>query len=247
MARRPLIRDSTQEWRAIAKGPNVLYHIFSTPSQRENGWDEEEFYDAGKEHWKTFLSHWQHYDPTLGGRCVEIGCGAGRLTAALESFFDHVDALDVSEDMITLARAATGDRASFHQVSSSHIPLDDSTADAVFTVHVLQHLDDRNAIESYLDESFRVLRPGGSLMAHIMVIGGQPSTRKKLTYRAKLAKSRWALSRGREHSAVRMVLPGPMEAMRMVRRAQFADVELRAFPVEPTGGLHSFFFGRKPL
>src|SRR3954466_750276 len=100
MAEPQTIRSSTDEWRAIAKGPNLLYHICSTPSKRDSGWSEADFYASGRADWAQFLSHWQHYQADVHGHVVEIGCGAGRLTAPLSGFFDTVTSLDVSQDMI---------------------------------------------------------------------------------------------------------------------------------------------------
>ena len=246
MPRKPRIRNSTDEWRAIAQGPNLLYHIYSTAAKQRDGWTDEDFYASGRQDWGQFLSHWQHFESDVGGTCVEIGCGVGRLTAALAQHFDTVVALDVSEHMIARARQVVGGNVTFHQVSGNVIPVPSASVDAVFTVHVLQHLDDRRAIASYLDDAYRVLRPGGTIMAHIMLGGGVLTLSKKLAWEAKLAWSRFGLSHGKEHTSVRMVFPSAAEAIAMMRSAGFADVELRAFPVTSTGGLHSFFLGRKP-
>jgi SAM-dependent methyltransferase len=245
MPRRTQIKNSTEEWRAIAKGPHLLHHIHTVSAQDQ--WTEETFYASGRADWEQFLSHWKHFDPDVGGTCVEIGCGAGRLTAPLSRYFTTVHSLDVSEDMIARAKTQVGDNVVFHQVSTNKIPLPDDSADAVFTVHVLQHLDDQAAIQSYIDDAFRVLRPGGSIMAHILVGGDRLTLSKRLTWRARLAWSRYQLGRGKEHTAVRMVFPTTAEALQMLRKAGFADSEIRAFPVRSTGGLHSFFLGRKPV
>jgi SAM-dependent methyltransferase len=246
MPRKPPIRSSADEWRAIAKGPNLLYHIYSTPQKQQDGWTEDDFYASGRDDWAQFLSHWRHYEPAVGGSVVEIGCGAGRLTAALTGWFATVDSLDVSEDMIARARAVAGPKATFHQVSANEIPLPTGSRDAVFSVHVLQHLDDEAAIQRYLNEAFRVLRPGGTVMVHIMLGGDPLSLPKKALWEAKLLWSRFGLSRGREHTAVRMVFPMAHVAVGMMRSAGFTDVELRAFSVRSTDGIHSFFLGRKP-
>ena len=44
-----------------------------------------------------------------GGTCVEVGCGPGRMTAALAERFDRVLALDVSPAMLAQARGAVTD------------------------------------------------------------------------------------------------------------------------------------------
>jgi ubiquinone/menaquinone biosynthesis C-methylase UbiE len=240
------IHDSTAEWRAIAKGPDVLFHIHSVPGKEGGGWTEDDFYATGREDWEQFLSHWQHFEPKVGGGCVEIGSGAGRLTAQLSGYFDQVDAVDVSADMIAMAQLRVGENVRFHQVSSSVIPLPDASRDAVFTVHVLQHLDNVDAIRAYLVEALRVLTPGGTIMAHVMLPGRDITLGTRLAWGLKLARSRYGLSRNREHTSVRMVFPSAGEALRMFREAGFADVQLRGFPVTSTGGFHSFFLGRKP-
>jgi ubiquinone/menaquinone biosynthesis C-methylase UbiE len=161
-------------------------------------------------------------------------------------YFDTVDAVDVSSAMIARTKAKVGANVTFHEVSSSVIPLEDDSANAVFTVHVLQHLDSIAAIRQYLVEAFRVLEPGGTIMAHVMLPGRDISFARKMLWEAKLARSRYGLSRNREHTTVRMVFPTTGQALRLFRDAGFADVELRGFPVTSTGGFHSFFLGRKP-
>src|SRR3954465_420863 len=44
-----------------------------------------------------------------GGTCVEVGCGPGRMTAALAERFDRVVAVDVSPAMVERARASVPD------------------------------------------------------------------------------------------------------------------------------------------
>src|SRR5947209_5905330 len=167
---------ATREWRAIARGPDVLFHVCSWPGKR-GAWTEEEFYAAGRSDWEDFRSHWRHYWPELGGTCVEIGCGAGRLTAALADDFRRVVALDVSQDMIDGARLRTPSVVEFRQVDGPVIPLGDDEADGVFSVHVFQHLESRDVLAAYLAEARRVLRPGGALMVHVPLASSPPRLR----------------------------------------------------------------------
>src|SRR3954468_14981274 len=101
---RSRVSDATAEWRAIAKGPDVLFHVCSWPEKRGR-WTEEEFYASGRSDWEDFRSHWEHYQGALTGSCLEIGCGVGRLTRVLAEQFDSVHSLDVSDEMIAQARA----------------------------------------------------------------------------------------------------------------------------------------------
>ena len=238
------VRDATAEWRAIARGEDVLFHVCSWP-EKKGTWTEEEFYASGRSDWEDFRSHWQHYEPKVGGAVLEIGCGAGRLSHVLAEDFASVESLDVSEDMIERARAHSPVNVRFHQVGGSEVPLPDDSVDAVFTVHVLQHLENADAVSAYLREARRVLRPGGTLMAHIMLTSGPPTLRRRLGDAWTLRRSRAALSRGKEHNAVRMTMFTMGEAFAVLNRAGFDDVQLRVFPVRSNGFHHSFFLARR--
>ena len=238
------VPDATAEWRAIARGDDVLYHVCSWP-EKKGKWTEEDFYASGRSDWEDFLSHWQHYETGVGGAVLEIGCGAGRLSHVLAEHFTSVESLDVSEDMIARARAHSPDNVTFHQVDGSVVPLPDESVDAVFTVHVLQHLETRDAVAAYLQEARRVLRPGGTIMAHIMLTSGPPPLSRRMKDAWTLRRSRSALARGAEHHAVRMTMFTLGEAFGLVGRSGFTDVELRVFPVRSNGFHHSFFLARR--
>jgi SAM-dependent methyltransferase len=96
-------------------------------------------------------------------RAVEIGCGVGRFTVALARRFALVDAVDVSETMIALARQiGMPDNVRLHVGSGRDLSgLPDGAYDVAFSHLVFQHIADREAIASYLRELARVLAPGG--------------------------------------------------------------------------------------
>jgi SAM-dependent methyltransferase len=246
MGRTTYPKNATDEWRAIARGPDVLYHICTWPEKR-GLWTEEDFYEAGRSDWDDFVCQWRHYDEALGGTCVEIGCGAGRVTSALAPFFEHVVALDVSPDMIERAQRHCPPNVEFRRVDGPQIPLAEHSVDAVFSVHVLQHLESTDVMAAYLAEALRVLRPGRTLMVHIMLIDGKPSLRRRLAYEWRLRRSRMALGRGEEHTSVRMTLLTTQAALDLLTRTGFVDVELRMFPVRSNGYHHAFWLARRPL
>jgi SAM-dependent methyltransferase len=109
-----------------------------------------------------------------GGRCVEVGCGPGRMTGALAGRFDDVLALDVSPAMLERARAnVTAPNVKFQLVSGERLDgLDDGIADAVVCYLVLQHLPARAVVESYLREFARVLAPAGEAFVQLPVLEG---------------------------------------------------------------------------
>jgi SAM-dependent methyltransferase len=107
-----------------------------------------------------------------GGTCVEVGCGPGRMTAALAERFDRVLALDVSPAMLERARVAVPDeRVEFRAVSGERLDgVDDGIADVLVCYLVLQHLPTRPAVLSYLAEFARVLAPEGEAFVQLPVL-----------------------------------------------------------------------------
>lgn len=107
-----------------------------------------------------------------GGTCVEVGCGHGRMTAALAERFDRVVAVDVSPAMIGQARAAVPDgRVEFRVVSGERLDgVGDASADVLVCYLVLQHLPTREAILAYLSEFARVLAPSGEALVQLPVL-----------------------------------------------------------------------------
>ncbi len=237
------VPGSTREWREIARGQDLLYSILGWP-EKKGRWTEQEFLAAGESDWEDFHRHWRHYDPELGGTCVEIGCGAGRVTRALASDFERVVGLDVSAEMIERAGAVCPPHVEFREVAAARIPLDDDEADAVFSCHVLQHLDSFDAVARYLADARRVLRPGGSMMVHITLQSRRSSRWRRLRQELGLWRSRRALRRGEEHFSVRMRLYRLEEVQELLERLGFRDIELRMFPVRSNGYPHHFWLGR---
>jgi ubiquinone/menaquinone biosynthesis C-methylase UbiE len=235
--------EATQEWRAIARGPDVLFHVCSWPDKRGR-WTEEEFYAVGRSDWEDIRWHWKQYWPALGGTCVEIGCGAGRLTATLAADFERVVALDVSADLIELARRRTSTDVEFHQVDGPSIPLGDAEAEGVLSVHVFQHLERRRVLAAYLAEARRVLRPGGTLMVHIQIATSPTGVRIRVRNALGLWRSRRSLRRGGTHTHVRMKHYRVEDVFELLSNVGFTDVELQTFPVRSNGYHHSFWLAR---
>jgi SAM-dependent methyltransferase len=237
---------ATEEWRQIARGPRVLYHVLTWPGKDD--WTEEEFYDVGRMDWEDFRSHWRHYAGDLSGTCLEIGCGAGRLTRQLAGEFDRVVALDVSSDMIARARVAAPANAEFHQVDGTSVPLPDASVNAVFSVHVLQHLDDFGDVSAYLADAVRALAPGGTMMVHV-ALGtleqGLFGRRGKLRVEWRLWRSRRELKQGREHFAVRYRLYDLEQVQHMLEALPLEQIELRMFTVRSNAYQHTFWLATK--
>lgn len=95
-----------------------------------------------------------------GRRVLEVGCGPGALTAWLVDHGADVTAIDVSGEMVRLARERVGERARVLVADLSE-PLAfvaDGTVDVVVASLVLHYIE---AWSPVLDELRRVLAPGG--------------------------------------------------------------------------------------
>ena len=91
---------------------------------------------------------------------LDYGCGAGRSTRFLKRLGLDVVGVDVSPDMLEQARSK--DRSGeYHQISSGHLPFEDSTFDLVFASFVFVEVSRLEEIESVLTEMKRVLRKDG--------------------------------------------------------------------------------------
>ena len=107
-----------------------------------------------------------------GGVCLELGCGPGRMTAALATRFEHVVAVDVSPAMLARAREAVGaPNVEFREVSGEGLAgAADGSFDVAVCYLVLQHLPTRRLVGAYVAELGRVLRPGGEAFVQLPVL-----------------------------------------------------------------------------
>lgn len=111
---------------------------------------------------QSFLSRVPRRD---GTRVLEVGCGTGivaRDLAALPGVVE-VTGVDPSPAFIARARDAIGDDATlrFEVADGRALPFDGAAFDVVVFATTLCHVVDPRAA---LDEAFRVLVPGGTLM-----------------------------------------------------------------------------------
>lgn len=102
-----------------------------------------------------------------GLRIVDFGCGSGGNAVQLANRGAHVWAVDISEDLIRLARRRmeVNGRESGAQfiVGSAHdLPFPSGSIDILFGTVILHHLDLTLASK----EVHRVLRPGGRAIFH---------------------------------------------------------------------------------
>lgn len=99
-----------------------------------------------------------------GDSVVDVGCGVGRLTRVIARRARQVYAVDVSAEMLTLARVHNGELDNvrwIHGDGATLRPIPDAAADAVVSHVVFQHIPDPQVTYGYVAEMGRVLRRGG--------------------------------------------------------------------------------------
>lgn len=245
---------SNVEWELWGKD-DPLWGVASWAGKQKDSatpWIEEEFYALGESDWRDFVTHWQQYGLDKH-RCLEIGCGAGRLTRQLAIAFDHVDAVDVSPHMIDRARKVVDQtKVDFFVIDGLHLPQKDSGVTAVFSAHVLQHLDSVGVGFSYFQEIFRVLDSGGTLMVHFPlyqfpndpgILGALMNSQYRF-YRT-LSGIKANLSRRIGVKTMRGT-PYPIRSLTLyLSKLGFKNIEFRIFPIKSNGEPHPFIFATK--
>jgi len=107
---------------------------------------------------------------------LEIGCGIGRLAIVAADEFDRVIATDISPHMLEQA-AAKASRPNVRYVllkSDLELPAPAESVDMVYAWTVFRHTSEV-VFAGYLDESRRVLKPGGCLAFEaLMRVSGTP-------------------------------------------------------------------------
>jgi len=95
---------------------------------------------------------------------LEIGCGPGRLMRPLSRHFAQIHGVDVSDEMVALAREKLRDIPNAHPQVCDGARLTafaDHSIDFVYSYAVFQHIPSREVVLEYLREIKRVLKPGG--------------------------------------------------------------------------------------
>jgi len=96
-------------------------------------------------------------------RALEIGCGPGRLMRPLSRHFAEIHGVDVSDEMISLAREKLRDIGAAHVHTSDGARLDefeDASFDFIYSYAVFQHIPAREVVLEYMREIHRVATPG---------------------------------------------------------------------------------------
>lgn len=115
-------------------------------------------------------------------RALEIGCGPGRLVKPMSRHFGEIHGVDVSDEMILLARQRLANipHAHFHATNGASLAqFADESFDFVYSYAVFQHIPSREVVLEYMREIRRVLKPGGIFRGQF---NGKPHTQETNTW-----------------------------------------------------------------
>jgi ubiquinone/menaquinone biosynthesis C-methylase UbiE len=158
------ISQQERDWNELAE-LDPYWAILTRPGLRYGAWDSDEFFATGEVEIDIVMRRAAELGHPEGReRALDFGCGLGRLTRPLAGHFDECVGVDISEGMVRGARDLNAEVPGATFVVNPAEDLrrfDDASFDLVYSVIVLQHVPDREAIESYVAEFCRVLRPGG--------------------------------------------------------------------------------------
>jgi SAM-dependent methyltransferase len=150
-----------QDWDERAR-KDAFYYVATWRTD----WTVRAFLESGEEDYLKLVQ------PVLGesqfalgdASMLEVGSGAGRMTGSFARRFAKVIALDISTEMLDLAKKhlkachniewLLGDGTDLSPVASGSV-------DFVFCCLVLQHLPTQELVLTYVKEMLRVLKRGG--------------------------------------------------------------------------------------
>ena len=163
------------EWDARAR-TGAAYFIATANEQ----WSDDEFFASGeaniREHVLTDMENICGGRDPKQMRIIEIGCGAGRLTRALAGIFGEVHAVDISPEMIRLAReklAGVKNVRLYCNSGADLAVLPQGPYDFAFSYIVFQHVPERQIVENYVHDVARVLAPGSLFKFQVEGAGGR--------------------------------------------------------------------------
>lgn len=104
---------------------------------------------------------------------LEFGCGTGSTALAHAPYVKHIQATDISSNMLEIGRqkaeAASVENVDFQQAGISDIEVPDESLDAVFGFSILHLLEDK---DDALSRVYRMLKPGGVFISSTACLEG---------------------------------------------------------------------------
>ena len=164
------------DWDRRAREDASYYVAFG-----RRGQGREEFFATAVEVLRTLREEFRRFPPETDFRklaAIEIGCGPGRLMVPMSEVFGRVAGVDVSGEMVRLAREnlAGIPHAEVRRGSGSDLAgFEDESFDYCYSYAVFQHFPSVDVVWDYLREARRVLKPGGLMKVQLNGLPAPPT------------------------------------------------------------------------
>jgi len=111
------------------------------------------------------------FTPTM--RVLEFGCGTGSVAIEHAPHVQHIEAIDISENMLAIGREKAAEaqieNITFTRATLTEFGAEADSFDAVLGLSVVHLLPNRRAV---LNEVARILKPGGVFVSSTACLGG---------------------------------------------------------------------------
>lgn len=144
-------------------GENQAFWAVMTYPEYLDDKNEDAFFGSGKEEVQAQINRLAELDFQIQkGRCLDFGCGVGRLTNALAEHFESAVGVDVSSTMIDRANEIRRQTNAEFVLNKREdlAQLEEATFDFVYSNKTIQHIP-YPASKNYIKDFFRLLKPGG--------------------------------------------------------------------------------------
>ncbi|WP_431837321.1 class I SAM-dependent methyltransferase [Cellulomonas sp. Y8] len=126
-------------------------------------------YQSTEGDYLIYVLHTATYDfarpHVVGKEVLDFGCGTGYGTAGLAEVATRVTGVDIAPEAVAYAHEhyqhPNLDFRTIGAIETSALPFDDDAFDVVVSFQVIEHV---HAVDRYLAEISRVLRPGGAFL-----------------------------------------------------------------------------------
>jgi ubiquinone/menaquinone biosynthesis C-methylase UbiE len=148
-----------REWNARAQKSFMQY---TSGTQTEK---EEDYVRSAERDAATILKYLGGAD-TKTWKALDVGCGVGRISQVLAPRFAAIHGVDVSDEMLRMAkeRHAAFPHVHFHRIEGTSLKeFADQTFQVMWSYSVFYHMP-RTLYYGYLKELSRVMAPGGQLV-----------------------------------------------------------------------------------
>ncbi len=106
----------------------------------------------------------------------EFGCGTGTTAIYHAPFVKHIHAIDISEEMLKIAKDKTTNKGisniTYEQATIDDYKIEDESYDVVMGHSILHLLDDK---EAAIAKTYRMLKPGGVFISSTVCMTGMLS------------------------------------------------------------------------